>query len=680
MPDLITSPNRPCDAARLESIHRRLEEALLAELTPDGHWEGFLSSSALSTAVAAFALSRFDPAAHQSQIARARSWLVRHQNRDGSWGDTTCSPGNLATTLLSLAALEGIDDADMVRTRKAAREWLSKNFGANDPATLRQAVIAFYGGDRTFSAPILALCTAAGILRQLNSCRRDAVHSCSTGKAGESFWSGAESPDHRWRGHSARRLSSAGLSRFPSGSGGRILGEPDRPAWKLVPQLPFELAVMPHRLWPHLRLAVVSYAIPALIAIGLVRHRKGGTRWSPLFHLRERTIAPALKVLHRAQPASGGYLEAAPLTGFVTMALSVAGLRNHPVAHAGAGFLRDTQRPDGSWPIDTNLATWLSTLAIKALEPEALPPARRERLLAWLLDQQHRVEHPFTHAAPGGWAWTHLSGGVPDGDDTAGALLALRKLVGEAPSPRIRQAAAAAVSWLVGLQNTDGGIPTFCRGWGKLPFDQSCPDITAHAIRAWMAWQPDLTDESDVHRRRLDHALQNALRYMEKSQRPDGSWVPRWFGSQHVDSHENPVFGTAQALISLAEAANPRLVLNLRRGEQFLLSAQNPDGSWGGAANLPSSIEETALALSALCAVNHPDTRPARDRAAAWLADVCEHALPEPLPAAPIGLYFASLWYHERLYPLIFATDAVRRFRRMTTMSTRGDGTRRGDS
>lgn len=606
MPDLITSSNRPCDAARLESIHRRLEMALVAELTPDGHWEGFLSSSALSTAVAAFALAQFDPAAHQSQIARARSWLTRHQNSDGSWGDTTCSPGNLATTLLSLAALEGIDDADMVRTRNAAREWLSKNFGANDPATLRQAVIAFYGGDRTFSAPILALCTAAG-----------------------------------------------------------ILGEPDHAVWQRVPQLPFELAVMPHRLWPHLRLAVVSYAIPALIAIGLVRHRKGGNRWSPLFHLREHTITAALRVLQCAQPASGGYLEATPLTGFVTMALSVAGLRDHAVAHAGAGFLRDTQRLDGSWPIDTNLATWLTTLSIKALEPEALSLGR-ERLLVWLLDQQHRVEHPFTHAAPGGWAWTHLSGGVPDGDDTAGALLALRKLVGEDPSPPIRQAAAAAVSWLVGLQNTDGGIPTFCRGWGKLPFDQSCPDITAHAIRAWMAWLPDLTDESDVHRRRLDHALQNALRYMEKSQRSDGSWIPRWFGSQHVGSHENPVFGTAQALISLAEAANPRLIPNLRRGEQFLLSAQNPDGSWGGAANLPSSIEETALALAALCAVNHPDARPARDRAVAWLADVCEQALPEPLPAAPIGLYFASLWYHERLYPLIFATDALRRFRQVT--------------
>jgi hypothetical protein len=29
------------------------------------------------------------------------------------------------------------------------------------------------------------------------------------------------------------------------------------------------------------------------------------------------------------------------------------------------------------------------------------------------------------------------------------------------------------------------------------------------------------------------------------------------------------------------------------------------------------------------------------------------------LPAAPIGLYFSSLWYHERLYPYIFATEAL---------------------
>ncbi len=42
----------------------------------------------------------------------------------------------------------------------------------------------------------------------------------------------------------------------------------------------------------------------------------------------------------------------------------------------------------------------------------------------------------------------------------------------------------------------DGGIPTFCRGWGHLPFNRSNPELTAHELLAWDAWRdrllPDL--------------------------------------------------------------------------------------------------------------------------------------------------------------------------------------------
>ena len=68
-------------------------------------------------------------------------------------------------------------------------------------------------------------------------------------------------------------------------------------------------------------------------------------------------------------------------------------------------------------------------------------------------------------------------GGVPDVDDTAGAILALAEL-------GHRRGWPPAVRWLLQLQNGDGGWPTFCRGWGKLPFDTSAPDLTAHALRA----------------------------------------------------------------------------------------------------------------------------------------------------------------------------------------------------
>ena len=48
--------------------------------------------------------------------------------------------------------------------------------------------------------------------------------------------------------------------------------------WRLVPQLPFEMAACPRSWFAGLGLPVVSYALPALIAIGLVRHRRQPSR------------------------------------------------------------------------------------------------------------------------------------------------------------------------------------------------------------------------------------------------------------------------------------------------------------------------------------------------------------------------------------------------------------------
>lgn len=211
--------------------------------------------------------------------------------------------------------------------------------------------------------------------------------------------------------------------------------------------------------------------------------------------IRRLTRDKTLSVLQNIQPDSGGFLEATPITSFVVMSLAAMGLKNHPVVTKGVEFITTSMRDDGSWPIDTNLATWLTTLSVKALASGSglskhLNESEQCKITDWLLDQQHLVEHPYTAAEPGGWAWTDLSGGVPDADDTAGALLALRNLA--QPDERIIKSVTAGVEWLLQLQNRDGGIPTFCRGWGKLPFDRSGADLTAHAIAAWTVWFDDL--------------------------------------------------------------------------------------------------------------------------------------------------------------------------------------------
>ncbi|HYE97889.1 MAG TPA: prenyltransferase/squalene oxidase repeat-containing protein, partial [Planctomycetota bacterium] len=275
------------------------------------------------------------------------------------------------------------------------------------------------------------------------------------------------------------------------------------------------------------------------------------------------------------------------------------------------------------------------TLSVQALG-EALPADARPAIRAWLLAQQTRTEHPYTGAAPGGWAWTPLSGGVPDADDTPGALLALAALK-DGDDPEVLAAARAGVDWLLGLQNADGGMPTFCRGWGRLPFDRSCPDLTAHALRAWHAWPSERTPA----------AVERGLRYLDDAQRPDGAWIPLWFGSQANADETNPVYGTSRVLLC-APLFPGRPAW--RRGLRWLLDAQSPEGGWG------TSIEETALAVEALA--SFPEARTAVDRGLAWLSD--RTAGGARFPAAPIGLYFARLWYSERLYPIIFTVAALR--------------------
>jgi squalene-hopene/tetraprenyl-beta-curcumene cyclase len=593
-------------SSRLEAAYQTALAALLKERTPEGHWIGELSTSALSTATAVMALHlvgkhAMGPNRHAPLVTRGLTWLAANQNEDGAWGDTTKSHSNISTTMLCRAAfyLTGAAESNRATVNKA-EAWLFNRFG-NTPAQLAEAVRARYGKDRTFATPILTTCALAGLVD-----------------------------------------------------------------WKEVPPLPFELAVFPQSWFRFLRLHVVSYALPALIAIGqcIYHHKKPGNPITRLLRVVSR--AKSLRVLKKIQPSSGGFLEAIPLTSFVTLSLAACGLADHEVAKKGSQFLVSAVLDDGSWAIDSNLATWVTTLSINALaaagEIDILP--KRGELLAWLFGQQHLEPHPYTGAAPGGWAWTPLPGGVPDGDDTSGVVLALANL-----KTLDLQTIVAGLRWLWGLQNRDGGIPTFCRGWGRLPFDRSGTDLTAHALRAVAPWYdvnghepPEPIIAIEV---RLESLYDGGICFLNRSQRPDGSWLPLWFGNQHAHDDENPTYGTARVLAAYRDLGMMDTEA-ARRGVSWLLSVQNVDGGWGGAKNTPSSMEETALAVEILVDCG-PEAAPALNKGLAWLVDQVESGgLYKP---SPIGFYFAKLWYYEKLYPIIFTVAALGRARRHLTFS-----------
>lgn len=609
------------DRDKLKTTLDNIRAGLLEFRCKEGYWAGRLSSSALSTATAVFALSTVDGDKYRYIIKRGLDWLCDNCNPDGAWGDTTLSKSNISTTLLCLAALTVDKNSDhcKVSTQKA-KSWIENKVGSLAPAMIIKAVDLQYGRDKTFAAPILTMCALSGIL------------------------------DH------------------------------DKNVWDSITPLPFELAACPHWLFKWLHLRVVSYALPALIAIGRVHfHNKSPSNPLRRF-IRKLTTNRTLRILSNIQPESGGFLEAVPLTSFVTMSLLSIGERDNQVVTKGARFLVNSVREDGSWPIDTDLATWLTTLSVNALTAgcaadKIFSKPEQIKIRDWLLTQQYQSEHPYTHAAPGGWAWTDLPGAVPDADDTAGALIALNKLgfVDE----HVIDSATKGVIWLLGLQNRDGGIPTFCRGWGKLEFDRSAPDLTAHAITALKLWLPSL-DKRLIWP--VDRAIQKATEYLRQSQHPNGSWLPLWFGNENTRNHTNPVYGTARVLTGLSSISDfspNRPLPMVLKGVNYLLDAQNQDGGWGGDRLIKSTIEETSVALSALidsfqnftwagitsAEQTRQNIKSSIQRGANWILENYKDG--RDIQPAPIGLYFAKLWYYEKLYPLIFASAALTKLNKL---------------
>lgn len=214
-----------------------------------------------------------------------------------------------------------------------------------------------------------------------------------------------------------------------------------------------------------------------------------------------------------------------------------------------------------------------------------------------------------------------------------------------ADAPRSPEPIVNAVRWLLDVQNRDGGFPTFCRGWGTLPFDRSSADITAHCLRGLSKWNETTATQ----------AIDRGFKFLKKKQRPDGSWLPLWFGNQHAPHDENATYGTARVLAAYRDC-NRIETHEGQRGLEWLKANQNDDGGWGGVKGVASSVEETALAAEILLSVE--PNRESAQRGLAWLLDrIDDDSYREP---TPIGFYFAKLWYFERLYPLSLMVAALR--------------------
>jgi squalene-hopene/tetraprenyl-beta-curcumene cyclase len=369
---------------------------------------------------------------------------------------------------------------------------------------------------------------------------------------------------------------------------------------------------------------------------------------------------------------------------------------NHPVIRRGlAGLDRFTITEDGpDGPVRRLEAcqspVWDTVLAMIALEDAGLPPNHPAlgQAADWLLSEEipgpgdWQVRRPWLN--PGGWAFEFDNDGYPDIDDTAEAVLALRRTArgsqpagsqatggqatdgqaadGQATGGR-HPAIGRGLRWITGMQSKDGG-------WGafdadntstivtKLPFcdfgaviDPPSADVTAHVVEA-------LAAEGLAGSR----AARRGVVWLLRAQEEDGSWFGRWGA--------NYVYGTGAVVPALIAAGVPASKPAIRRAVAWLEAHQNPDGGWGEdlrsyddpglAGQGTSTASQTAWALLALLAAGPPG--PAADAGARWLA---EHQRPDGTWDEPqyTGTGFPGDFYiNYHLYRLVFPLSALGRY------------------
>jgi squalene-hopene/tetraprenyl-beta-curcumene cyclase len=396
----------------------------------------------------------------------------------------------------------------------------------------------------------------------------------------------------------------------------------------------------------------------------------------PFGPLRRRALAAAERWIIERQEADGLWGGIQPPSVWSIIALRALGHPlDHPVVANGlAGFDRFTIEDDLGRRIEAcQSPVWDTALAVIALLDAGVEPTHDaiDRAARWLTSREIRVRGDWSvrrpKLAPGGFPFEFHNDNYPDIDDTAEVVLALRRADAGATASA---AADRSIAWLLGMASRSGGWGAFdadntSRLPAKLPFCDfgAVTDPPSVDVTAHVL-------EALAHERLLHApAARRGLDYLLRAQEQDGSWFGRW-GANHI-------YGTAAAVTALA-ACGLQQHESVRRAVAWLTLVQNLDGGFGedlrsyreagwrgrGA----STASQTAWALLAFEAAD--ELGEAADRAVRWLV---ETQRPDGTWDEPYytGTGFPGDFYlNYHLYRQVFPVSALGRIagRKATTL------------
>ncbi len=252
---------------------------------------------------------------------------------------------------------------------------------------------------------------------------------------------------------------------------------------------------------------------------------------------------------------------------------------------------------------------WDTAIAAYALgEAQAAPAEAMQRCADWLLTKEVRKKGDWSvkrpNLEPSGWYFEFANEFYPDIDDTAMVLLGLLHAKGS-DDQAFQACTKRAINWLIGMQGSDGGWAAFDvdNNWEPLSY---VPFADHNAMLDPEC--PDITGRvlEALCRWGVDKdsaCVRRGVEYLIRSQEPDGSWYGRW-GVDYI-------YGTFLALRGLQAADESDREAHVLRGGEWLRSIQNADGGWGESCEsyvknafvpAPSTPSQTAWAILGLIA------------------------------------------------------------------------------
>jgi squalene-hopene/tetraprenyl-beta-curcumene cyclase len=398
----------------------------------------------------------------------------------------------------------------------------------------------------------------------------------------------------------------------------------------------------------------------------------------PFHHTRQEAMRAAEQWLVERMEGSEGLGAIFPPMVYILIVFKALGYpEDHPKVVEAHQHLRDLFIREG----DTiriqpcHSPVWDTGLALHALAESGLKPESEAATGAaqWLIDKECRTASDWQmncpDVEPSGWYFEFSNPHYPDVDDTAMAVMALRRCGGSKARDSIRRG----LHWLLAFQNDDGGWAAFDRTRERpllehVPFadhnamqDPSCPDITGRVLECF--GHCGFSAARPMARRAID--------FIRRRQESEGCWFGRW--------GVNYIYGTWQVLTGLKSIGEKMDRDYIRRAADWLRSVQKPDGSFGESCDSyedpslkgigASTPSQTAWGAMGLMAVAGPRD-PAVEKAIQWLVNH-QDADGNWEENYYTGTGFPKVFYLKyHLYRLYFPLTALSRYKRMLHFGT----------